>query len=159
MDEEGILGSNISPELTDCLQKRQTLDVSDRAPDLCNNNVHIVRQIKYLLLDFIGDMGNYLNGPAKIITSPFPCNHGIIDLSRGEVIPLPHDSMGIAFVVPKIEIRFSAVISDKHLAVLEGIHCSWIDVDVRIEFKHVDRKTSVFHEGGDRGRGESFSQG
>ena len=42
------------------------------------------------VLDFIGDMGNDLNGFAQIVAPPFLGDDGIIDLAGGQVVVLFH---------------------------------------------------------------------
>ncbi len=158
MDEQGILRSHIASKLTNCLQKRKTLDISDRPTDFSDHDVYIVGQIENPLFYLVGDMRDDLNRPAQIITPSFLGNHSVIDLSRCKVISLPHYGMGIAFVMPEIEVGFSPVIRDKNLTVLERIHRSRINIDVGIEFEHVDSQAPAFHKSGDRCRGKTFPQ-
>jgi hypothetical protein len=38
----------------------------------------------------------------------------------------------------KIQIRLRCVIGDENLAVLEGVHRTWINIDIGVEFQHRD---------------------
>ena len=44
----------------------------------------------------------------------------------------------------KVQISFSTVISDKNFTVLDWVHGSWIDVDVRVEFLHGNFVSACF---------------
>jgi hypothetical protein len=49
-------------------------------------------------------------------------------------------------VMPEVQIRLRTVVRHKHFAVLERIHRSGIDVDVRIELHHRDLVAPRFQQ-------------
>ena len=75
------VAADILAELPDGFEKRQTLDVADRAPDLHEDDVDVATDRADAILDLIGDMGNDLNGPPKVIAAPLLLDHRHIDLA------------------------------------------------------------------------------
>ena len=49
MDQNGVFTAYIVLELTDCLQKRLALDVTDGAADLDDGDLHVIRFLGALL--------------------------------------------------------------------------------------------------------------
>ncbi len=60
--------------------------------------------------------------------------------------------------MPQIQVGFRAVLGDKDLAVLDGVHGAGIDIDVGVELLHGDPKAPGFQEPSERGGGDPFSQ-
>ena len=54
------------------------------------------------------------------------------------------DAVGEALVVAKIEISLSAVVEHINFAMLERVHRSRIDIEIRIELLENDAQTSRF---------------
>ena len=68
----------------------------------------------------------------KEISSPLPGYNSAIYLPRGDAGRAGQVDVHEAFVVSQIKVRFSAVFSDEHFTVLEGGHCSGVDVEVGV---------------------------
>ena len=66
----------------------------------------------------------------------FLAKHALVDLTRREVVGLVHLRGDEAFVVTEVEVGFRPVFRHKNFTVLDWVHGSWIDVDVRVEFLH-----------------------
>ena len=58
----------------------------------------------------------------------------------------------------QIKISLRTVIRDKDLSVLGGVHCTGIDIDVRIEFLHGDPVAPGLHESPKGCCGDPFSK-
>src|SRR5262245_14163291 len=99
--------------------------------------------------DFVGDVGNHLNGFAKIIAAPFFLNDGFVDAAGGQVVFTSQFRVGVAFVVTEVEIGLGAVICDIDLPVLIGAHGAGIHIQIWIELQEVDSKTATFQEASD----------
>src|SRR5215218_8372053 len=63
-----------------------------------------------------------------------------------------------ALVVTEIEIRFGAVVSNKHFAVLKRRHGSGIDIDVGIQFDERHAQAAALEQASDRRRCQPFSE-
>ncbi len=58
----------------------------------------------------------------------------------------------------KVQVSFRAVVSDKNLAVLVRAHCSWVDIQIRIQLLHCNFNSSGFQQAAQRGGGDTFPQ-
>ena len=103
-------------------------------------------------------MRHDLDGSAKIISTAFLGNDGVINSARRIVIVLGQRQRRVAFIVTEIQVRFGAVIGHIDFAMLIGIHRPGIDINIRIQLQEGDLQPSTFHEVADRGRGQSLSQ-
>src|SRR5438093_1148022 len=57
----------------------------------------------------------------------------------------------------EIEIGLSAVVQHVNFTVLEGIHCSRIDVEIRIELLQNNAQSARFEQRSKRGGGQTFA--
>ena len=66
MDEHHVLVADVVADLPDRLEERQRLDVADRPADLDDADVGpaLLRNALNLRFDFVGDVGDHLNGRA-----------------------------------------------------------------------------------------------
>ena len=83
-------------------------------------------------------MRHNLNSCTQVFTGPFLANDLIVDLSSCAVVNSRHDGIGIALVMSQIQISLCPILGNVNLTVLEGIHSSCINIDVRIEFHQTD---------------------
>ena len=81
-------------------------------------------------------MRDDLDSVAEVLPSPLLCDDGGVDLSGGGVGLAGEVHVEKSLVVPDVEIGLRAVVSDEDLAVLEGVHCAGIDVDVGVQLLH-----------------------
>ncbi len=70
MDVENIFVAAVGAKLADRFQKRQGLDIADRAADLDDGDVDPLGVLQDLALDLVGDMRNDLHRAAEIIAAP-----------------------------------------------------------------------------------------
>ena len=83
-------------------------------------------------------MGNHLHGAAAVISPAFLLENGPVNFSSGHIGIFVQTLIDEALIMPKIQVCFHAVVRNKDLAVLNGIHGAGIDVDIGIEFLHGD---------------------
>src|ERR1700721_2987493 len=78
---------DVDGELADRLQKRQRLDVADRAADLRDDEVDIggLGDQRDALLDLVGDMRYDLDGPAQVVAATLAADHGVVDPPCGDI--------------------------------------------------------------------------
>src|ERR1700760_3438697 len=61
-------------------------------------------------------------------------------------------------VMPQVEVGFSAIVGDEHLAMLKGAHGAGIDVEIRIKFLQRYGKTAAFEQTANGSGGDAFSE-
>src|SRR3984893_15141724 len=99
MHEQNALASQFVAELANRLEKRQALDVADRAADLANHEILAVEVGQDKLLDRSGDWGNHLHRRAEIFAAPLAADPRRIDPAGGHGIAAPRGDADIALVM------------------------------------------------------------
>ncbi|MNT08209.1 hypothetical protein D3C72_1429440 [compost metagenome] len=135
--EGSVVAAHAQAHLARGFQERQRFDVAHGTADFHQRHVGlaVVRGSGALLdegLDLVGDMRDHLHGLAQVFAAALLADHRFVDLAGGEVVRLAHLGRDETLVVAEIEVGFSTVFRDKHLAMLEGAHRAGIDVDVGI---------------------------
>jgi len=132
---EHVFGSDLTPELADRLQKRQGLDVADRAADLADHDVgrrrHRTRTDARL--DLVRDVRNHLHGRTEEFALALLAQHRVPDRSGGVARRARQVLVDEALVVADVEVGLGSVFGHEHLAVLERAHRARVDIQVRIE--------------------------
>src|SRR5262249_49942538 len=160
MDIQHVRPADVERKLANRFQKRQALDVADRAADLRDDHIDVVGgEHADGRLDLIGHVRNDLHGFAEIVAVALFLDHRLIDLAGGVVAIAAQGRVGEAFVVAKVEIGFGAVVKHVDFAVLIWAHGAGIDVDVRVELLQADAQTAVLEEHADGRAGKPFAQG
>ena len=140
MDKNDIFTSLFVLELADRFEERLAFDISYGTADLNDGDFRIFcnRITVETALDFIGDVRDDLDRPAAEISPPFFLQYGPVDLSGGDVGVFSQAFVYETLIMPQIQICLSPVICDKDFSVLNRIHCSRVDINVRIKFLHGD---------------------
>ena len=127
--------SQFPSQLTYSLDKWQGLDVADGAANLGDDEVIFAGGAQQLdvTLDFVGDVGNDLDGLAQVVAAALLVDDALIDAARGDVVGTGGLDVGEALVVPQVEVGFMAIDGDVALAVLIGVERTGVDVDVGVE--------------------------
>ena len=130
----GVL-AQLPLQLTDGLQEGLALDVAHRAADFGNHEVVLVllAQIEHVALDFVGNVGNHLDGLAQIVAPTFLVDDALVDASRGEVVVAGGLYARKAFVMPQVQVSFLSVVGHIAFAVLVRVQRTRVDVDIRVE--------------------------
>ena len=132
VDVAHVVAAGFLAELADRLEERQDLDVADGAADLGDDDVDVVRgEPGDAPLDLVGDVGDDLHGLAEVVTAPLGGEHRTVDRSGRGVGVARQVLVDEPLVVAEIEVGLTTVVGDEHLAVLERVHRSRVDVDVR----------------------------
>ena len=146
MDEHAVLPPHLQRYLTRGLQKGLTLYVPDGAADLGDDDVspglapHAVDEV----LDLVGDVRDDLHRRAQILAPPLLVQHIPVDLAGGEIGETVEVFVDKAFIVPKVEVRFRAVLGDENFSVLIRAHGARVDVDIRVELLRRDLEPPRF---------------
>ena len=59
----------------------------------------------------------------------------------------------------EVEIGFTTIVGDEHLAMFKRVHGARVNIDVRIKFLHRDAQTAHLQQASERRSGESFAEG
>ena len=135
MDHAGVFRAFFLHELADRLIEGLRLDVTDRPADFYDRNVSVPVQSA---LDLIGHMWNHLYRPAAVVPVALLIQHRPVDFAGRHIGIIVQALIDESLVVTKIQIRLGTVVRHKHLAVLDRIHRTGIDVQVRVKFLHRD---------------------
>src|SRR5215813_714702 len=149
----------IPAELANRFEKRQTLDIANRATDLTDGNVKSGSRGQDALLDLVGNMRNDLYRTAKIIATTLAGDHRVVNLASSEAILAAHGSGDVTFIVTEVEVGFGAVIGDEHLAMLKRIHGTWVHIDVGIHLEQSDFEATALQESANRRRRQALAKG
>ena len=151
--------ADVVAELADRLEEGKALDVSDGAPHFGDDHVDVVAtDFADPRLDLVGDVGDDLDRVAEIVAAPLLLDHRQIDRTGGHVGASAQVLAGEALVVAEIEVGLSPVVGDEDLAVLERVHRSGVDVDVRVELLVDDAETAGAKEATKRGGGDALAE-
>ena len=135
MNVDGVVVTDGQRKLADRFEKRQAFDVADGPPHFHDHHVVLAGggQRSHAAFDLIRNVRNHLDGRPQVIPPPFLGNHFIVHLSCRRVVLAGHADVEETLVVPQVEVRFGTIVGDIDFAVLERVHRSRIDVDVRVE--------------------------
>jgi hypothetical protein len=75
VDVERVLAADVPDGTDGWLHERQALDVADRAPDLDQQDVHVLRRRSDAVFDLVGDVRDHLHRPAEVLAAAFLLNH------------------------------------------------------------------------------------
>ena len=122
-------------QLSDGFEKGLTFDVADGAANLRDNEVE--RTFGGIeedtTLDFVGDVRHNLDGLTEVVATTFALDDAEVDAPRSDTVVACGLDAGEAFIVPQVEVGLHAVGSDVAFAVLVGVECAGVDVDVGVE--------------------------
>jgi hypothetical protein len=89
---------------------------------------------------------------------PLLGDHAGVDLPGGDVRRARQSGVKEALVVPDIKIGLGAVVGDEHLAVLERVHGARVDVEVRVQFLHVDPEPAQLQQAAEAGGRQALAE-
>jgi len=159
MDEQGVFPPQIAANLANGLDKGQPFDIADGPADFDDRNVDHAVELENRPFDFIGNVGDYLNGATQIFTPPFFHDHGVVDAPGGVVVDLCHHRIGVTFVVAHVQIGFRSIVGDEDFPVLEGVHGAGVDIYIRVEFLEGNGQAAAFKKSAERSGCKAFTKG
>ena len=160
MDQNNIFCSALMLKLTDGFKERLAFNITYCTADLDDSNLSICcsRITVETALDLICNMRDYLNSSSAEISAAFFLKNGPVDLSCCNIGILCQAFIDKSFVMTKVKVSFCTVIRNENLSVLYRVHCTWVDIDVRIEFLHSYSVTTRFQKSSQRCSCNSFSK-
>ena len=134
VDVETVVPADLALNLAYGFKEGQALYVAHGAADFGNDEIHVVLAGPvYPLLDFVGDVGNYLHRAAEIVAPALLVYDAVIHLSAGDIGVAVQIFVHKPLIVSQIKVGFGAVVGDKDLAVLVRAHGAGVKIDVRVE--------------------------
>ena len=160
VDIHHVLLGQLPADLADGLQKGLGLDIAYGAADLSNDHVlglallHAVNPP----LDFVGDVGDHLDGAAQKFPLPLLVQDGGIHLARGDGRVHRQVLVHKPFVVAQVQIGLRAVVGDKYFSVLDGIHGSRVHVQIGVQLLQRHPQAPLLEQAAQGGGGDAFPQ-
>ena len=142
MQKKAVLPADLVTHLAGRFQERLGFDIADSAADLGDDDVWPVAvgvrlgHLQDPAFDLIGDVRDHLHGIAEILPTTFPGDDFRIHLAGGHIRRTGQIPVQEALIVTDVEVGFGPVLGDEYLTVLERVHGSRINVEVRVEFLH-----------------------
>ncbi len=138
MNHDSILMTDLLLELTDRLEKRLGLDITDGTTDLDDGDTILVLVIRMIeiTLDLVCDVWDDLHGVSLILAVALLVQDRPVDLTGGNIAPVIQGLVDETLVVTQIEVRLRTIIRDENLTMLDRVHRTRIDVDIRVELLH-----------------------
>ena len=146
VDVEHVLAPHVVAELPYGFQKGQALDVADGAPDLGDDDVLVLPQAPYPVLDLVGYVRDDLHGRPEVIPPPLAGYDLPVDAPRRHVGEPAQVLVEKPLVVAEVEVRLGPVLRDEDLAVLVGVHRPRVHVDVGVELLEHDPKAAALEQ-------------
>ena len=136
MHVQGSLRTQLPSQLTDGLQERLALDVSNGAANLGDHKVEMFLGGVQLdtTFDFIGDVRDHLDGLAQIVAPALALDHAHVDAPCGHTVVAGGLYAREPLIMPEVQIGLHAIHGHIAFAMLVRIQSSRINVDVRVEF-------------------------
>lgn len=139
VNDKRVADAGLVLELAHGLQKGEGLNVPGGAPYLRHHNVNaFLRRTPDGGLDFVGDVGDHLDGGAKVLPLALAGDDAAVDSAAGVVAVAVADHVGKALVVPEVQVRLGPVVGHIDLAVLVGGHRAWVHIQIGVELLHRD---------------------
>ena len=147
-------------QLTYGLDKGEGLDVAHRATYLGDNEVIFAggAQQLHVALDFVGDVRDDLNGLAQVIAAAFLVDDALINPSGRDIVGTGGLDVGEALIVAQVQVGLVPIDGDIALAVLVGVECAGIDVDIGVELLAGDAVAAREQQSGNAGCDNALTQ-
>ena len=161
VDVADVLGAGLLAILTNGLDKRLRLDVTDGAAQLSDDHVGagLLLNTTELILNGVRDVRNHLHGAAQKVTATFAGDQTLIDGTSRKVGIAGQVLVNKALVVAQVQIGLVAVLGHKDLAMLERAHGTGVDVQIRVGLLHRYFVATRLEQTAQRGRGNTLAQG
>ena len=121
--KQSIFCAELKAYLADGFEEGEGLDVADGAANFDDDDVNAFGNFSDGGFDFVGDVGNDLDGFTKVIAAAFLGEDGFVDAAGGPVIVAGELGVGEALVVAEVEIGLGAIFGDKDFRAGRGSWC------------------------------------
>ena len=159
VDEHDVLAAPLGGHLADGLQEGLGLDVAHGAADLHDGHVGVGSlQGVDIALNFVGDVGDDLNGAAKIVAGALPVEDVPVDLAGGDGGIEGQVFIDEPLVVAQVQVGLGSVVGDEDLAVLIGAHGARVHIEIGVQLLHLHPQAPLLEQTAQRGRRDPLAQ-
>src|SRR4030095_13290251 len=122
--DEHVADPSLELKLPNGLQKRQSFNVTGGSAYFRDEDIGFGGCLDRAdpILDFIGDVRNYLDRLAEIITAALVRENGFVDLATGDVVGPSEHAICETLVVSKIKVGLCSISQHIDFTMLEGVH-------------------------------------
>ena len=159
MDEHHVVPPPLRRHLADGLQEGLGLDVPHGAADLHDGHVGI-RGVQPVdaALDFAGDVGDDLDRAPQVVPTALPVEYVPVDLAGGYGGVHVQILVDEPLVVAQVQVRLRAVVGDKDLPVLVGVHGAGVHVEVGVQLLDLHPQAPLLQQAAQGGGGDALAQ-
>ena len=152
MNQDNIFTSFFMLELTNGFQERLTFDVTNGSADFNNGNFRILSGWIAIKtgFDFVCNMWDNLNRSSAKISTAFLLKNRPVNLTGCYVGILAQTFIDESFIMSKVKVGLSTIISYKYFTMLYRVHSTRVNVDVWIKFLHCNCVTTSFQQTSER---------
>ena len=111
-----------------------------------------------ITLDLICDVRDDLNGMSLILTMALLVEDRPVHLTGGDIASVIQGLVDETLVVTEIEVGLRTIIRDENLTMLNRIHRTRIDVDIRVELLHGNLIAARLQKTAERSRCNPLSE-
>ena len=146
-------------ELTNGFQERLAFDVTNSSTDFNNGNFRILssRVAVEAGFDLVGNMWDNLNRSSAKISTAFLLKNRPVNFTGGHVGIFTQTFIDESFIMSKVKVGLSTIISYKYFTMLYRVHSTRVNVDIRVKFLHCDCVTTGFQQTSEGRSGNSFT--
>ena len=160
VDKAGVFHADFKTELSCGFEEWERFNVACDTADFAEHDVSAAFGCRAEgVLDFVGNVRNYLHGAAEVLARAFFCEHGGIDATRSVARCLGALHACETFVVAQIKVGFVAVVCHENFAVLVRTHGARVYVQVRVQFLHEHLVAAALEKERQRCGGDSLTEG
>lgn len=144
VNHQGVVGSEVPAHLPHRFNEGEGFNVTDRSAYLSNDKIVLAgfAQQEDVALDFVRDVGDYLNRFAQVFALALLGDHVIVYPPGGHVVGLGRGYVEKSFVVAQVQVGFGTIVGNIAFPVFVGVKRTRVDVDVGVEFLDGDGKTA-----------------
>ncbi|MPM81263.1 hypothetical protein SDC9_128315 [bioreactor metagenome] len=159
VDKDHVALGLLRAHLADGLQEGLGLNIAHGAADFADDHVHVVaRHRVHPALDFVGDVGDDLDGGSQIIAPPLPVENGPVNLSGGDGGISGEGLVHKPLVVAQIQVRFGPVVGDENLPMLIGAHGAGVHIDIGVELLIAHSQAPLLQKASQGRRADALAQ-
>ena len=146
MNVHHIVRTNVCLHLAQCFKERKAFNITNSTTNFSDNNIRICRSCSTFNFFFqrVCDMWNNLNSCSKVFPFTFFSKHFAINFTSCNIRILVKVNINKTFVVTKVKVCFSPIISHVNFTVLVRTHCPWVNINVRVKFLDGYLKPAIF---------------
>lgn len=159
VEKHDIVPAPLRRHLADGLQKGLALDIAHRAADLHNSHIGLgAVQGVDVALNFVGDVGDDLDGAPQVVSSPLSVQDVPVHLPRRDRGVHRKVLVNKPLVMAQVQVGLRPVVGDKNLPVLIGGHGARVHVQVGVQLLHLHPQAPLLQQSAQASRRNPLAQ-